>query len=196
MISNAREITARMVQIAIVERFAATESGKLSSAALKSIQTPTEAQAEAGNYKKAHVRIHGLDIAIECAKGQKRKPKWPPLAAHYGYIKRFRGADGDHVDVFVGPNPESEIVVVVDQVNVDGKFDEHKVLIGFSTTKSAIEAYKKCYTPGWKVGPVTTLTIDQFKSWLRDGSQDAPAWVQVNKYGAGNAILIPEACRP
>jgi hypothetical protein len=182
MITNATEITARMVSIAIVERFAATESGKLSAAALKLIQKPTEAQAEAGNYKKAHVRIHGLEVAIECAKGQRRKPNWPPLAAHYGYIKRYRGADGDHVDVFVGPDTESEIVVVVDQVNADGKFDEHKVLVGFPTTKSAVETYKKCYSPNWKVGQTTTLTIDQFKSWLKDGSQDAPAWVQVSKY--------------
>lgn len=182
MITNAAEITARMVSIAIVERFAATESGKLSAAALKSIQKPTEAQAEAGNYKKAHVRVHGLEIAIECAKGQRRKPSWPPLAAHYGYVKRYRGADGDHVDVFVGPDTESEIVVVVDQSNADGKFDEHKVLIGFPTTKAAIDAYRDSYTPGWKVGPVSTMTIGQFKAWLDDGSQDSPAWVQLSKY--------------
>jgi Inorganic Pyrophosphatase len=34
--------------------------------------TPTEAQKTAGNYQKAHIRIHGLDISIENPKGSYR----------------------------------------------------------------------------------------------------------------------------
>ncbi len=26
---------------------------------------PTQAQIEAGNYKKGHIKVHGLDIAVE-----------------------------------------------------------------------------------------------------------------------------------
>ena len=33
---------------------------------------PTEAQKEAGNYKKGHVRISGMDITIEQPKGSIR----------------------------------------------------------------------------------------------------------------------------
>ncbi|PTT91334.1 hypothetical protein DBR45_55290, partial [Pseudomonas sp. HMWF031] len=36
---------------------------------------PTEAQKEAGNYKKGKVRLHGLDISIENPKGSTRKGK-------------------------------------------------------------------------------------------------------------------------
>lgn len=36
---------------------------------------PTEGQKEAGNYKKGHVRIDGLDITIENPKGSKRSGK-------------------------------------------------------------------------------------------------------------------------
>src|SRR5690606_5788935 len=76
---------------------------------------PSEAQKEAGNYRKAHLRIQGIDIAIENPRGSIRSGidpggnKWEvSMKSHYGYIKKSKGADGDHVDVFVGPNPESE----------------------------------------------------------------------------------------
>ena len=35
---------------------------------------------------------------------------------HYGYIKMTESeADGDHIDVFIGPNPASTVVFVIDQ---------------------------------------------------------------------------------
>lgn len=143
---------------------------------------PTTAQLQAGNYRKKHVRIQGMGISIENEKGTRRKPEWPKLHCDYGYIKRTMGADGDHVDVFVGPSPGSEIVYVIDQVNQDGKFDEHKVMIGFTSKQQAIEAYRKCYTPSWKVGRVTAMTVGQFKSWLTKGSQRVAIAHQVSRY--------------
>ncbi|MBX3422223.1 MAG: hypothetical protein KF752_11770 [Pirellulaceae bacterium] len=143
---------------------------------------PSAPQLEAGNYKKKHIRLHGLDISIETAKGEHRRPEWPPMPCDYGYIRGTVGNDKDHVDVFVGPNKSSELVVVVDQVNESGKFDEHKVLIGFSNEASAINQYRKAYTKGWKVGPVTVMTIGQFKAWLKDGAQSKPVSGQVSRY--------------
>ena len=188
MIENAGEITSALTRRAIVERFSAAMAGttrkSLPLEAIRKIAKPTELQAEAGNYQKAHVRLHGLDIAIECRKGQRRKPGWPPMGAHYGYIKRTTGNDGDHLDVFIGPNVESEFVVIVDQVGADGNFDEHKTLIGFNCRDAAIDAYRASYTPGWRVGRVTTMTMDQFRRWLADGCQRTPAAVQVSKFAA------------
>jgi hypothetical protein len=153
------------------------------------IAKPTPKQAEAGNYKKGHLRLHGLDITIETPRGRSRKPGvFPRLCCDYGYVKRTRGADGDHVDVFVGPSTESELVIVIDQVNQDGTFDEHKCLLGFRTKGDAIAAYRKCYTPDWKVGPAVVMTIDQFKAWLKDGSQKHPIEQQVSKYASAAAI--------
>ena len=57
------------------------------------LAAPTEAQIEAGNYKKGHVRINGLDISIENPAGSKRRPEWPALQNHYGYIKGTIGKD-------------------------------------------------------------------------------------------------------
>jgi DNA repair protein RadC len=142
---------------------------------------PTEAQQEAGNYKKGHVTIQGLDIAIENERGSERKGTDPDgnewavnMAHHYGYIKKTEGADGDHVDVFIGKNPDSEKVFIVDQVNPDGTFDEHKIMLGFNNKAMAVTGYKSSYQKGWKVGPIKSMTMAEFKDWLKSGDTKKP----------------------
>lgn len=143
---------------------------------------PTEAQKEAGNYRMAHINVHGLDISIETPKGRARREGWPKMKAHYGYIRGTQGRDGDHVDVFVGPDRSSEMVYVIDQSSLGGKFDEHKCLIGFTSMEAAIAAYRDSYKIGWIVGKVTPMTIDQFKAWLKGGNQNKPIAGQVSRY--------------
>lgn len=134
---------------------------------------PTPAQSRVGNYKKTHTRIHGLDIAIETPKGGIRKGKgWEVKTPyHYGYIKRTEGADGDHVDVCIGPHPEGETVFVIDQKDAEtGKFDEHKVMLGYRMREDAIADYVKGFSDGkgrMRLGPLTRLTIHEFKEWLK-----------------------------
>lgn len=139
---------------------------------------PTEAQIEAGNYAKGHVRLNGLDISIENPKGTSRRPEWPPLTAHYGYIKGTEGHDGDHVDVFMGPHAEdaSKPVYVVDQIHPDtGRFDEHKVLMGYGSEQEARDAYQSNYAPGWKgLGGITEMSQPEFKDWVRKGDTKKP----------------------
>jgi len=139
--------------------------------------SPTQGQKEAGNYKKAHTRIHGLDITIENPKGSFRSGidskgiKWKSkMYSHYGYIKGTTGNDGDHVDCFIGPNSKSEIVFVINQMNPSsGEFDEHKVMIGYNTEDEAENAYLENYQNGWEgLGELIPMTIDQFKKWLSD----------------------------
>jgi GGDEF domain-containing protein len=62
---------------------------------------PTPAQKDAGNYKKGHVRVHGLDISIENPQGSVRSgvgpngQKWQQeLKSHYGYIRSLRVEPG------------------------------------------------------------------------------------------------------
>lgn len=148
---------------------------------------PTKAQQEAGNYKKGHVTIQGLDIAIENERGSERKGTDPDgnewavkMAHHYGYIKKTEGADGDHVDVFIGKNPDSEKVFIVDQVNQDGTFDEHKVMLGFDNKAMAVTGYKSSYQKGWKVGPVKSMTMAEFKDWLKSGDTKKPSATDID----------------
>jgi hypothetical protein len=144
---------------------------------------PTQAQKEAGNYKKGHIRLHGLEISIENPAGSVRKgvdPDGKPwettMANHYGDILGTDGADGDPVDVFIGPNPGSEKAFVVDQYDgAGGKFDEHKVMLGFDTLEQARTAYSSNYDADWKGGQhVVETDIAGLKEWLARGKARRP----------------------
>jgi len=141
---------------------------------------PSEAQAEAGNYKKDHVWAHGLNISIENPADSIRSGKnadgeeWDSRMQHdYGYIRGTKGADKDHVDVFLGPDfKDRQIPVhVIDQHKENGDFDEHKVMMGFKTPEEAKEAYLGNYPHGWKgAKSVTPMHVDDFKKWVMDSS--------------------------
>lgn len=146
---------------------------------------PTEAQKKAGNYRKLHTSVHGLNLSIENAKGDLRTGKdkggkhWTVvMPAHYGYIKGTEGADGDHVDIYLGPHPHIAYVHVVDQVDHEtGAFDEHKALMGFPSKKAALDAYRAGFSDGKgadRIGGTTTLAIDKFKEWLARGVRKRP----------------------
>lgn len=137
-------------------------------------QNPTEAQKEAGNYKKGHVKVDGFDITIENPKGSVRSGKdadgkeWSvTMNNDYGYIRGTEGVDGDHIDVFLSDNPESGDVFVIDQVNPDGTFDEHKVMYGFKSALAAKRAYKANYSKDWTgLGNITRVSKEEFKKWV------------------------------
>ncbi|NDW19419.1 hypothetical protein D0T53_10935 [Dysgonomonas sp. 216] len=140
---------------------------------------PTDAQKEAGNYKKGKVTIQGLDISIEQPRGSERTgtdesgKQWSVTMNNaYGYIRKTKGKDGDHIDVFLGANPESKTVFVVDQVNQDSSFDEHKVMLGFDSIEQAREAYLSNYEQGWQgLGNITQTDIDTFKKWANSNTR-------------------------
>lgn len=139
---------------------------------------PTEGQREAGNYKKGHISLNGLDISIENPEGSKRRPEWPALKSHYGYIKGTVGKDKDHIDIFIKPGTPTDYsgpVFVVDQTNKNGAFDEHKTLIGWPDEVSAREGYLENYTKGWTgLGAIKRFTLDEFKDWLKNGDTKNP----------------------
>jgi hypothetical protein len=141
-------------------------------------QNPTEAQKLQGNYRKAHLRIHGLEIAIENPRGSVRRgvgrdgKSWQSvLPAHYGYIKGTVGADNDHLDIYLGPHTQSRRVWIIDQHDAETKkFDEHKCMIGFGSAEQARAAYLKGFSDGKgkaRLGHLREMDIDQFKQWLK-----------------------------
>ena len=149
--------------------------------AMGSRAEPTPAQIRAGNYAKGSFRMHGLRITIETPMFQPRRGKqdgkpWSiTCMAHYGYVNGTKGADGDAVDVFVGPVPESLRVYVINQNAKGGTFDEHKVMLGFIDQEQACTAYMNSYEKGWTgLGSVAACTIKQFKYWLKHGDLSQP----------------------
>ena len=139
-------------------------------------ENPTEAQKEAGNYKKGHLSLDGYRITIENPKGSVRRGTdsrgnaWEnTLNNDYGYIRGTEGVDGDHIDVYLSDNPSEGNVFVVDQVNPKTReFDEHKVMYGFNSAEEAREAYLANFSEGWDgLGTITEVTKDEFKKWIQ-----------------------------
>ncbi len=139
---------------------------------------PSEPQKEAGNYKKGHIERDGFRIFVENPAGSRRSGKdksgkeWSRVMRHhYGYFLGTRGRDKDHVDVFVKPNGRGDggTVYVVNQVDPGtGKFDEHKVMLGFGNETEARRAYLSNYDKGWRgLGEIVPMTPVEFKRWIQ-----------------------------
>lgn len=153
---------------------------------------PSEAQKEAGNYRKGHIKLHGFDITIEQPKGSVRQgvdengKAWSQEMQHtYGYIRGTTGKDNDHIDVFIGDNPKSRKVFVVDQVNADSKFDEHKVMLGFDSAEAAREAYMSNYEEGWQgFGGITETDVESLRKWAEADGKRVKAFAEYKENSA------------
>lgn len=140
---------------------------------------PTEAQKEAGNYKKGHVQVGTFDITIEQPQGSVRRgtdangKKWESKMHNtYGYFRGTEGVDGDHIDVFLSNDIDGwngRKVYVVDQYNPDGSFDEHKVMLGFNDMDEAKSDYLANYEKGWEDErriDVSATNLEDFEKWI------------------------------
>ncbi len=151
------------------------------AAGINNLAPPSVEQIRAGNYKKGRFKLHGFPFAIETPAGTRRTGKtdgqpWSVLCmAHYGYIEGIKGADGDELDAYVGPWPESEMVYIVNRQNYEGGFDEHKCLFAFPDKESAVRAYVNSYERGHAgLGSVVPLSLDQFRYWVKNGDLSKP----------------------
>lgn len=166
-------------------------------------QNPTEAQKEAGNYRKGHITIDGYNITIENPKGSERSGtdkdgnKWSvTMNNDYGYIRGTEGVDGDHIDVFLSDNPESGDVFVIDQVNPDGTFDEHKVMYGFKSALAAKRAYMANYSKDWTgLGNITRVSKEEFKKWVNSSRRKTKPFAEY-KDVKGEAQKEEDGIRP
>lgn len=149
---------------------------------------PSDAQKSAGNYKMGHVKIDGFDISIENPKGSIRSGednqgnKWSNIMpADYGYILGVKGADKDHLDVWLGEDHDSDKVFVVDQIKPDGSFDESKIMISFTNVADAANAYLLGYEEYWDgMGSIIETDKQSLKYWIKNGKKS-------ERYEAGKA---------
>lgn len=168
---------------------------------------PTEGQKEAGNYKKGHVVINGLDVTIENPVGSKRTgtnrngKKWSvTMKSHYGYIKRTEGADGEHIDLFIKegtPLDYNGEVYVIDQIEpTSGEFDEHKIMFGYASEKEAREAYLENYAKEWKgLDSITPMDFEMFRNWTKE-VQETPAVETTKEKGEVRTEAVAEVMQP
>src|SRR3990167_3984608 len=118
--------------------------------------------------------FQGLKLSIENAAGSTRE--WydkdagekgeTTMRFDYGYDRMSEGTDGDHVDVYVGPNRESSKVWVVNQMRKPEftEFDEQKCMIGFDSEKEARDAYLQHYNDDRFLGEMFEMSFDDFKA--------------------------------
>lgn len=180
------------------------ESKRVHDAGSEVDTNPTEAQKEAGNYKKGHVKIDGFDITIENPKGSVRsgvdadgRPWSVTMNNTYGYIRGTEGVDGDHIDVFLGDSGNK--VYVVDQLNTETEaFDEHKVMYGFNSMDEATEAYLSNYSPGWQgLGAISEVSKESFKKWIDSSHRKTKPFVDYKSVkvenGGETVANLPES---
>ena len=166
-------------------------SEQISTASAEVDTNPTEAQKEAGNYKKGHVQVGTFDITIEQPQGSIRRgtdangKHWESKMHNtYGYFRGTEGVDGDHIDVFLSNDIDGwngRKVFVVDQYNPDGTFDEHKVMLGFNDVDEAKSDYLANYENGWENGrriDVTPVNLEDFEKWIGSSHRKTKAFAE------------------
>ncbi len=177
---------------------------RLKSAIEETETNPSDAQKESGNYKKGHIKFGGYDYTIENPKGSTRSGKdadgkeWK-VTMHdtYGYIRGKFGKDGDHLDMFINDKADLDNwdgdVFVVDQVNPDGSFDEHKVMYGYDSMDDAEKAYLANYSKGWKgLGNITGASKDEFDKWLDTSNRKLKPFADYAKVKFSQAQSVSE----
>jgi hypothetical protein len=113
----------------------------------------------------------GFNISVENKRGSVRSGKdkdgheWHSnMYFDYGYIRGTEGVDGDHVDVYIGPDEESTNVYIVHQNDpVTHKYDEDKVMLGFPSLHDARAAYLKQYDRPGFLGKIDVMPIEEFR---------------------------------
>ena len=126
--------------------------------------------------------ISGIPVFIEYPKGSTRTKTgkdgktWSrKMEADYGRISKTEGNDGDCVDVFVGTLPHAQNAYIVNQVDEDGNFDEHKCVLQCESEAEARDLYLANYPKNWKAGKITTMSIPELKKWLKKVDKSKPA---------------------
>ena len=187
-------------------------SAKIKTASADVNTEPTEAQKEAGNYKKGHVQVGTFDITIEQPQGSVRKgtdadgKQWESKMHNtYGYFRGTEGVDGDQIDVFLSNDIDGwngRKVYVVDQYNPDGTFDEHKVMLGFNDMDEAKSDYLANYEKGWEDGRrivVSATNLEDFEKWIDSSHRKTKPFAEyagVKKETVANTPAKEEAAVP
>jgi hypothetical protein len=120
-----------------------------------------------------NIDFRGLPLSIENNKSSSRQWYNPDngttgitrMEHPYGYVTGTLAVDGDAVDIFLGPDRDSDMVFIIHQRKApDFKdYDEDKCMLAFSSEEKARAAYLKHYTDPRFLGPITTMPFEEFK---------------------------------
>ncbi len=120
----------------------------------------------------------GYRIAIENPAGSMRTWKdaagnetgHTPMIHDYGYLKDYIGNDMEELDCYIGPNESARDVFVIHQLKTDGskRFDEDKILLGFSDATAAMGAWAAHRNDGLAAfGGMAVKPLESFRAQLQ-----------------------------
>lgn len=133
-----------------VPRLSADIGEKYSSSPLNELQDLFSSMSKTANDPiKEKIEIAGVPVWLEWKGGDTREYKGKNgkvsfsklMKHHYGYIPDTKDADGEEIDVYVGPNRSSKTAWIIKQLKKDGSFDENKVMMGFGSKDNAKSSY-------------------------------------------------------
>jgi uncharacterized protein len=130
--------------------------------------------------------FHGLDCVIETAAGELRRgvgddgPWEVRMPIDYGYIRGTGSAEGadEQLDCFLSADAAAcDGVFVINQGNLDGSFDEHKVMLGYRDALGAIKDYCRSFSDGKgaeRILSVEPSSVQQLLAWIAGGDYGHP----------------------
>jgi len=156
---------------------------------------------------QGRTKFQGLTVDIENRKGSVREgtnddgSKWrTKFKLPYGYIRGTKGADGDEVDAYVGPDRSAPDAFVVRQKTPSGKYDEDTVMLGFAGRDDARKAILKHYDDPSLIGKVVRVSMDSLKQQVASGKKlvkiSAMPGQALLEWGAGEEPSRVEGRRP
>jgi hypothetical protein len=154
---------------------------------------------------QASANFQGILIYVENKAGTTRSGasgghKWKiRMRYDYGEIPGTRGADGDPIDVYLGPNPASPTAYVLHQKHnspdpeaPQGTYDEDKVMLGFDSIEGALRAYMSHFDGPMPWPGVTVLPVAVLKQRVHCGDLDlGTALVKADKPPGSGWEAIP-----
>lgn len=130
------------------------------------------------------INFNGLDISIETGRSRCREWKNPHdgtqgmsrMRIPYGYIKNTLGVDGDHYDVFVGPDHSAPNVYIVTTMKAPDftEVDEQKAFLGVNSPEEAKAHFMHSYNDPRFFGSMAEMPFDEFKAKVL-ATKDSPA---------------------
>lgn len=127
------------------------------------------------------IDFRGLTIHVENKAGDVREgtsrsgKKWRTTMRYpYGEILGAKGADKEHLDVYVGPHHKSNLVFIVHQNHPAdhpkaGQYDEDKIMLGFNDAEEAQYAYHAHYDRKDFYRSITAMDFESFKKMVHGG---------------------------
>jgi len=145
---------------------------------LKTSEAEDPTENKDGFKLQGRVNFQGLPIAIENDKGSVRSGKsadgtsWSTkMKTPYGYIEGTKGADGDEIDAYVGPDKHAPKAFVIHQAKPDGTYDEDKVMLGYQSAAAARKDILRHHDDPTLFKSITTLAIKNLRDRILEGKQ-------------------------